>query len=196
MPSGNQRQCLGQAVAESGAKAVEQRLARDAELEAAGRDRGIEPQDQAGGDEEGEKARDDAARHVAAGVHGFLGGERELRDGEEQPDREGQGRERARDAERQQRAVALGQLDGGAVGAGADAERKALELGNRQRGDPEHREAGERRQRHDHGDTEGQFDAPHVQPQNTRPRYMTAITRAASAKPPQPPATRPRFQPE
>ena len=34
-------------------------------------------------------------------------------DGEEQPDREGQGGERALDAERQQRAVALGQLDGG-----------------------------------------------------------------------------------
>jgi hypothetical protein len=69
---------------------------------------GFEPQDQAGGDEEGEKARDDAARHVAAGVYGFLGRQWELLDGEEQPDREGQGGERALDAERQQRAVALG----------------------------------------------------------------------------------------
>ena len=93
----------------------------------------------------------------------FLGGQRQLLDGEEQPDREGQGGERALEAERQQRPVTLGQLDGGAVGAGADVERKALELGNGQRGDPEHREAGERRQGDDHGDPEGQFDAPDVQ---------------------------------
>ena len=106
--AGDQRQRLGHSLAEGGAKAVEQRFAREAELETAGRDRRIEPQDQAGGDEEGEKARDDAARHVAAGVDGFLGRQRELLDGEEQPDREGQGGERALDAERQQRTVALG----------------------------------------------------------------------------------------
>jgi hypothetical protein len=38
-------------------------------------------------------------------------------------------------AERQQRPVALSQLDGRAVGAGSEVERKALELGQGQRGD-------------------------------------------------------------
>ena len=135
----------------------------ETEAETAGRDRRIEPQGQAGGEQEGEKAGDDAARHVAAGVDGFLRRQRELLDGEEQPDREGQGGKGALEAERQHWPVAVGQLDGGAVGTGADVECIALELGQGQRGDPEHREASERRDGDDHGDTKGQLDAAHVQ---------------------------------
>ena len=162
--AGHQGQQLRQPLAEGRAQAVEQRLARRAELEAAGRDRGIEPQDEAGGDEKGEQARDDAARHVAARIHRLLGGQRQLLDGEEQPDREGQGGERALQAERQQRAVALGQFDRPAGGVGADVQRIASEFRDGEGGDPEDGEAGQGGQGHDHRDAEGKLDTPHVQP--------------------------------
>ena len=45
-------------------------------------------------------AEDEPLRHVALRIDGLLGGERQLLDREEQPDREGQRREHAAEAER------------------------------------------------------------------------------------------------
>ena len=72
------------------------------------------------------------------------------------------------ETERQQRPVAVRQLDRLAVRPGADIEGVARELGLGDRRDPEHREAGQRRQGHDHGHAERQLDAPDVQPDEQR----------------------------
>jgi hypothetical protein len=68
----------------------------------------------------------------------LLGRQRQLLDGQEQPDRERQADQGAAEAHRQPGAVALGQL--GAVGA--DVERPAVEVDVGQRADPEDHQDG------------------------------------------------------
>ena len=131
--AGDQCEQLGEPAAEGRAEAVEERFAGAAELEAPGRDRGVEPDGEARGNEQRQQAGDDAARDVARRLPGFLGGERKLFYGEEQPHGEGQRCERAVQAEGQQRSATLWQFDRRAAGAGADVERMAAEIGDRQR---------------------------------------------------------------
>ncbi len=98
----------------------------------------------------------------------FLGGERQLLDGEEQPDREGQGREHSLPAEGQERAAALRQLDGLAVGPAAmfSAQREKSALRNR--ADPEHHQHRQRQHGDDHGDLERQLHARVIEQRRTR----------------------------
>ena len=147
------------ALAEDGAETVEQRLAGGAERKGAvhggggagrigdltrDRDRRVEEQHEKAEHDQREHAEHDALRHVALGIDEFFGGERQLLDGEEQPHREGQRRQHAVDAERQERAVALGQLDrrsGG--GIGADIQGVFAEVEQRDGADEKH-DAGQR----------------------------------------------------
>ena len=80
-------------------EAVEQRLERSAELVRADPDdRRIEQHDHECRDDQRQHAEDDALRHVALGIDRFFRRQRQLLDGQEQPHREGQGREDAREA--------------------------------------------------------------------------------------------------
>ena len=73
-------------------EAVEQRFERTAEVVRTNAcDRRVQQHNHEGRDDERQHAKDDALGHVALGIDRFFRRQRQLLDGEEQPDREGQG---------------------------------------------------------------------------------------------------------
>ncbi len=85
----DQRQTAGEVLAEDGLEAVQQRFARLPERMRTNADHGrIQPEDHQRRDDQCEHAPDNAPGHVALYVNRLLSRQRQLLDGQEQPDRE------------------------------------------------------------------------------------------------------------
>ena len=95
----------------------------------------------------------------------FFRRERQLLDGEKQPDRKRHGGKDAVDPEGEERTMAFGQLDcrsGRRIGA--DVQRVFAEIEKRKRADEEHHENADGEQGHHDRDHERQLDAADIEP--------------------------------
>ena len=158
----DEREELREVGAEQGPEAFEQRLAAAPQAPRAGRDARVEREHGEGAQHQREDPEQDAGGHVLLRIDGLFGRERQLLDREVEPHREGQRGEHAVDAVREPGAAARGQLDQRAVRRRRPRSSPSARTRSGQRVQVEEGEAGERAQRHEHGDAERQLDAEQV----------------------------------
>ena len=156
---GEQREDRGEALGEEHPEAREQRLVavagRHRDRGRAG-DRRVEEEHQQAGQGERDDAPDARLRDVLRRGGGLLGGERELLDAEEEPDRERKGEQDADGAEREELGVALGRGD---VEQLREVDRARCERGDREEQQDADRDDGD-----DEGEAEADRRSERVQP--------------------------------